>query len=167
MACQKCKQKTCCCKGKKAITRKGITGPTGPRGKTGPAGATGPSGNFDQVVGQSAFWGGITGAVGTTAVGTTFNNLASNFFIVAPKFFSLSIGLGVTAGAQHTVIAYFKKNGVQVGPTYEKTMFAKDHLYFQTELIQFSSSDTLDLYMESTALDCEVTPGHLINYRIV
>jgi len=162
--CKKCNKPKCNGKCGTAITPKGKTGPRGPRG---PAGPTGPSGVFQQVVGQSASWGGITGAIGTTGVGTTFSNLESNFFVSTPKFFTISVGLNVTSPTVHTITAYFKKNGVQVGATYKRTMQPFDYLSFQTELLQFVAGNYLDLYIESTVAGVEVTPVHLINYRLI
>jgi len=164
--CKKCGKNNCKCCPPKAISSTLSRGKAGPRGPRGPKGADGQGiGGASQIVSQSALWGGIAGSVGTTGVGTLFSNLESNFFSIVPKFCSISIGLTVTAGAPHKVIAYFKKNNVQVGPIYEKSMYAKDYLFFQTELIQFSTADTLKLYIESTAMDCQVLPGHLLNYK--
>lgn len=167
--CKKCGKNKCCC-ATKVISRLGLKGAEGKRGKsvTGPPGPPGPTGQLEQVVGQSATWASLTGAIGTTGVGTTFTNLQSNFFVTLPKFFSIDVGFFVTAGDIHTIKCYFLKNDVQVGPTYERNLQAKDYVTFKTQLLQFQQSDTLKLYVETTAVGgVTILPGHLINFRLL
>lgn len=163
MSCSKCKRIICCCV--TVISRKGPRGKDGNKGKNGANGPPGPPAPPFIVIGQSAFWGGISGPLVQGAPGNLFNNLESNFFQPTLGFYSISVGAHIESTVQHTVTAYFKKNGVQVGPTYNKTMFPKDELHFHTNIIPFINGDFLDLYVETDSPDAVISPGHLIHYR--
>lgn len=168
--CKSCGTHKCKCPVTKVISRAGKSGPQGRPGKTGPPGPEGPpgpTGTMEQIISQSAAYGSLVGAVGTTGVGTLFTGLASNFFAAGTKSCTIKVGFKITASVQHTVTAYFRKNGVQVGPTFVKTCFPADYINFQTELLSFVgvNVDTLDFYIESTVDGAVMSSPHLLNYR--
>lgn len=159
MPCDKCKKTICCCK--IVISRKGLRGKDGPKGPKGPA-STNPG---VQIVGQSAYWGGMSGPLTQLPGHTILNNLESNFFNIISNFYTISVGLTVTSTLPHTLTAYFRKNGVQVGVSFVRDMQPNDYLHFHTDLHAFIAGDLLDLYIETNSADAQVSPGHLLNYK--
>lgn len=165
--CKTCGKKKCCCN-TTVVSRKGLVGPRGPRGLQGPPGPPGEPGELpysgEFVVSESASFGTLYGPIGLAPTGTNFSNLENNFFQATQRACALHIDAGVQCAHNHTVTFYFKKNGIQVGPSRTVDMPHNGHINFHTNLILFQTGDTLTFYIESSRDDSQLVGGviHLV-----